>query len=125
MLADPAGVLTDILTLHVVCRPAAVDDRPRRRRHRRHLGGTLTIDQFGDRVTVDAGSGPAIVVCGDIQTANATVHIIDSVLLPAGSTGQTAEIDSKLRPSRLHRPRAGRRLCRAEIRVLLEHVPPA
>ena len=41
------------------------------------LGATLTIDQFGDRVTVDAGSGPAVVVCGDIQTANATVHIID------------------------------------------------
>ena len=46
------------------------------------LAGTLTVDQFGDRVTVDAGSGPAVVVCGDIQTANATVHIIDCVLLP-------------------------------------------
>ena len=82
MLADPAGVLTDILTLHVIAGQqlstsdlvdaGTVDS----------LGGTLTIDQFGDRVTVDAGSGQAIVVCGDIQTANATVHIIDSVLLP-------------------------------------------
>ena len=82
LLADPAGALTDILTLHVVAGQqlstsdlvdaGTVDS----------LGTTLTIDQFGDRVTVDAGSGPAVVVCGDIQTANATVHIIDSVLLP-------------------------------------------
>ena len=82
VLADPAGALTDILTLHVVVgqRLSTTDlidagtiDT---------MAGTLTIDQFGDRVTVDAGSGPAIVVCGDIQTANATVHIIDTVLLP-------------------------------------------
>jgi uncharacterized surface protein with fasciclin (FAS1) repeats len=82
VLADPAGVLTDVLTLHVVSgqrlstsdlvAAGTVDT----------LGGTLTIDRFGDRVTVDAGSGPAVVVCGDIQTANATVHIIDAVLLP-------------------------------------------
>jgi uncharacterized surface protein with fasciclin (FAS1) repeats len=82
LLTDPAGALTDILTLHVVAGQqlstsdlvdaGTVDS----------LGATLTIDQFGDRVTVDAGSGPAVVVCGDIQTANATVHIIDSVLLP-------------------------------------------
>ncbi len=82
VLADPEGVLTDILTLHVIAgqqlstsdlvEAGTVDS----------LAGTLTIDQFGDRVTVDAGSGQAIVVCGDIQTANATVHIIDSVLLP-------------------------------------------
>ncbi len=83
VLADPAGALTDILTLHVVVgqRLSTTDlidagtiDT---------MAGTLTIDQFGDRVTVDAGSGPAIVVCGDIQTANATVHIIDTVLLPS------------------------------------------
>ena len=82
VLADPAGVLTDVLTLHVVSgqrlstsdliAAGTVDT----------LGGTLTIDRFGDRVTVDAGTGPAVVVCGDIQTANATVHIIDAVLLP-------------------------------------------
>ena len=47
------------------------------------LNGTVTIDQFGDRVTVDAGSGQAIAVCGDIQTANATVHIIDAALMPS------------------------------------------
>ena len=28
-------------------------------------------------------NGPARVVCGDVQTANATVYLIDGVLLPS------------------------------------------
>ena len=83
VLADPAGVLTDVLTLHVIDGQQLSSDDLVDSGTVDSLGGTLTIDQFGDRVTVDAGSGQAIVVCGDIQTANATVHIIDSVLLPA------------------------------------------
>ena len=82
VLADPAGALTDILTLHVVAGQQLSTSDLVDAGTIDSLGGTLTIDQFGDRVTVDAGSGQAIIVCGDIQTANATVHIIDSVLLP-------------------------------------------
>jgi uncharacterized surface protein with fasciclin (FAS1) repeats len=81
VLADPAGALTDILTLHVVSGQQLSTSELVDAGTVDTLGGTLAIDQFGDRVTVDAGSGPAVVVCGDIQTANATVHIIDSVLL--------------------------------------------
>jgi uncharacterized surface protein with fasciclin (FAS1) repeats len=47
------------------------------------LGGDLTIAQDGDAVTVDAGGGPATVVCADVPVANGTVHIIDTVLTPA------------------------------------------
>ena len=47
------------------------------------LNGDLTIAVDGDTVTVDAGGGPATVVCADVPMANATVHIIDTVLLPA------------------------------------------
>ena len=83
VLADPAGALTDILTLHVVAGQQLSTNDLVAAGTVDSLGTTLTIDQFGDRVTVDAGSGPAVVVCGDIQTANATVHIIDSVLLPS------------------------------------------
>jgi uncharacterized surface protein with fasciclin (FAS1) repeats len=83
LLADPAGALTDILTLHVVAGQQLSTNDLVGAGTVDSLGTTLTIDQFGDRVTVDAGSGPAVVVCGDIQTANATVHIIDSVLLPS------------------------------------------
>jgi uncharacterized surface protein with fasciclin (FAS1) repeats len=82
VLADPAGVLTDILTLHVVSGQQVSTSDLVAAGTVDTLGGTLTVDQFGDRVTVDAGSGPAVIVCGDIRTANATVHIIDVVLLP-------------------------------------------
>ena len=82
VLADPEGVLTDILTLHVIAGQQLSSSDLVEAGTVDTLNGTVTIDQFGDRVTVDAGSGQAIVVCGDIQTANATVHIIDSVLLP-------------------------------------------
>jgi uncharacterized surface protein with fasciclin (FAS1) repeats len=82
VLADPQGVLTDVLTLHVIAGQQLSSSDLVEAGTVDSLNGTLTIDQFGDRVTVDAGSGQAIVVCGDIETANATVHIIDSVLLP-------------------------------------------
>jgi uncharacterized surface protein with fasciclin (FAS1) repeats len=81
VLSDPAGALTDLLTLHVVSGQQLSTSELVQAGTIDTLGGTLTIDQFGDRTTVDAGGGPSVVVCGDIQTANATVHIIDSVLL--------------------------------------------
>jgi uncharacterized surface protein with fasciclin (FAS1) repeats len=77
VLADKK-TLTSILTYHVVegkLTPA-------------QLAGTHKTIQ-GDEVTVE-GSGSdfkvneASVVCGNVQTANATVYIIDSVLMPKG-----------------------------------------
>jgi uncharacterized surface protein with fasciclin (FAS1) repeats len=43
-------------------------------------GAEVTIAQSGDLIEVN---GTAMVVCGNVQTANATVHIIDNVLVPA------------------------------------------
>ena len=41
-------------------------------------GGTVTVTGSGDDLKVnDAG-----VICGGVQTANATVYLIDSVLMP-------------------------------------------
>ncbi|HEY5156072.1 MAG TPA: fasciclin domain-containing protein, partial [Acidimicrobiales bacterium] len=37
------------------------------------------IDKAGDTITVN---GQTAVVCGNVQTANATVQIIDTVLMP-------------------------------------------
>ena len=45
-------------------------------------GADLTIAASGDLITVN---GTPMVVCGNVQTANATVHIIDSVLVPAAA----------------------------------------
>ena len=43
-------------------------------------GATLPVESEGDTITV--GGGQAQVVVPDIQTANATVHLIDHVMVP-------------------------------------------
>ncbi|WP_420113292.1 fasciclin domain-containing protein [Pseudactinotalea sp.] len=75
---DPEGLLTTVLTYHVVPERLAPED----------LAGTfatlqgddLTVEGSGEDFTV--GADGAQVVCGNIQTANATVYIIDGVLMP-------------------------------------------
>jgi uncharacterized surface protein with fasciclin (FAS1) repeats len=42
-------------------------------------GGSVTMTKSGDSFMVNG----AKVLCGNVQTANATVFIIDTVLLPA------------------------------------------
>jgi uncharacterized surface protein with fasciclin (FAS1) repeats len=51
-------------------------------------GDTVTIEGAGEQFSVPAegtvlGENPATVVCGNVQTANATVYIIDQVLAPS------------------------------------------
>ena len=38
----------------------------------------LTVDGSGEDFTI----GEASVVCGNVQTANATVYVVDQVLMP-------------------------------------------
>ena len=47
--------------------------------HKTLQGDSLTVEGSGEDFTVDGG---AKVVCGNVQTANATVYIIDGVLAP-------------------------------------------
>ncbi|NMH98009.1 fasciclin domain-containing protein [Pseudonocardia sp. K10HN5] len=48
-------------------------------------GGTVKVSGSGDNITLTGGNGQsANVVCGNIPTKNATVFVIDSVLMPAG-----------------------------------------
>lgn len=74
--------VASILKLHVVGKqlsPARLAGS-----HATLSGGTITVSGSGTSFTV-AGPGnpsPAHVVCGDVQTANATVYIIDTVLMP-------------------------------------------
>ena len=83
LLADSAQ-LTAVLTHHVIQGRLAPDQ----------LAGThttlnndeVTIEGSGDSFTV-AGEGTvsqidASVICGNVQTANATVYVIDQVLAP-------------------------------------------
>lgn len=79
LLADPT-TLKGVLSYHVVPQKLTPDQ----------LAGTfptlagddkqLTVSGRGEDFTV--GDAGAKVVCGNVQTANATVYIIDSVLMP-------------------------------------------
>jgi uncharacterized surface protein with fasciclin (FAS1) repeats len=75
-MADPSGLLTTVLTYHVVAGRLSPDQLAGD--HETLEGGTLSVQGSGDTFSVNG----AKVVCGDVQTANATVYIIDGVLLP-------------------------------------------
>jgi len=64
------------LTYHVVAGQAGPDQVVGT--HTTVQGAQLTVTGSGDDLMVNNAN----VVCGGIQTANATVYLIDSVLLP-------------------------------------------
>ena len=70
------ATLTKILTYHVVpgqIAPDAIDGT-----HKTVEGGDVTVTGSGDNIMVNN----AKVICGGVKTANATVYLIDSVLMP-------------------------------------------
>ena len=82
-LKTDSELLTSILTYHVVSGQAApsavVGD------HKTVQGESLKVTGSGDSLKVnDAG-----VVCGGIKTANATLYLIDTVLLPPAAPATT------------------------------------
>ena len=82
LLADPE-LLDSILGYHIVVGEALPSDMlfgdlPT-------LNGTLSIAVDGDTVVINGGE--ATVVCPDVITADATIHVIDHVLQPAGESG--------------------------------------
>ena len=77
VLADKK-TLTKILTYHVV--PGQLTPDQLAGTHETLEGEDLTVDGSGEDFSV--GSNNAKVVCGNIPTANATVYVIDSVLMP-------------------------------------------
>ncbi|WP_125611667.1 fasciclin domain-containing protein [Specibacter cremeus] len=75
-LKTDAKTLTSILTYHVVpgqLSPAMVDGT-----HKTAEGGSVTVTGSGDNLLVNN----AKVICGGVKTANATVYLIDTVLMP-------------------------------------------
>ncbi|MGE2733997.1 fasciclin domain-containing protein [Mycolicibacterium vaccae] len=75
-LKTDAPMLTKILTYHVV--PGQADPAAVVGTHKTVEGADVTVTGQGDQLKVNNAS----VVCGGVQTANATVYMIDSVLLP-------------------------------------------
>lgn len=75
-LKTDSDLLTSILTYHVVPGQAAPDQVPGD--HTTVQGADVTVTGEGEALKVnDAG-----LVCGGVQTANATVYMIDTVLMP-------------------------------------------
>jgi uncharacterized surface protein with fasciclin (FAS1) repeats len=78
VLADKA-TLTKILTYHVVGKRVTPAELGTAGPYATLEGGMVPVAGSGEDFTVGKD---AKVVCGNIQTANATVYIIDSVLMP-------------------------------------------
>ncbi len=77
VLADKP-TLTKILTGHVIAGKLSPDQLAGD--HKTLAGNTVTVKGSGEKFTV--GKDNASVICGNVMTANATVYIIDSVLMP-------------------------------------------
>jgi uncharacterized surface protein with fasciclin (FAS1) repeats len=76
VLADKK-TLTSILTYHVV--PGELTAADLAGSHTTLQGGDLTVSGTGEDFMVNGTAG---VVCGNVQTENANVYIVDSVLMP-------------------------------------------
>ncbi|MBS2534709.1 fasciclin domain-containing protein [Catenulispora sp. NF23] len=76
VLADKTK-LTKILTYHVVSGRLSPDQLAGT--HATLEGGTVNVTGSGQSFQVNGAN----VVCGNVQTANATVYIVDTVLMPA------------------------------------------
>jgi len=71
-----AATLTSVLTYHVV--PGQVSPKDIVGTHKTVEGSDVTVSGSGDNLKVN----DANVICGGVHTANATVYLIDSVLMP-------------------------------------------
>ncbi|GAA1559166.1 fasciclin domain-containing protein [Kribbella hippodromi] len=75
-LKTNAPLLTKILTYHVV--PGQLDPTAVVGKHATVEKQDVTVTGSGDNLKVNGAN----VICGGVKTANATVYLIDSVLMP-------------------------------------------
>ncbi len=78
-VVSDADTLTSVLTYHVI--PGRLGPDEIVGEHETVNGATVTIEGSGDDLQFD-GAG---LVCGNVDTTNATVYMIDSVLLPSAT----------------------------------------
>ena len=76
-LKTDSATLTKILTYHVVQGQLSPEEVVGT--HTTLEGGDVTVAGTPDALTVNGSSN---VICGGVQTANATVYLVDSVLMP-------------------------------------------
>lgn len=76
LLADKEA-LTTVLTHHVVAGELSPEDVAGE--HETLAGDMITVEGSGEDFTAEG----AAVICGNVPTANATVYVIDSVMMPS------------------------------------------
>ncbi|WP_439591944.1 fasciclin domain-containing protein [Microbacterium sp.] len=76
-LKTDSALLSSILTYHVIPGQIAPDDIDGT--HTTVNGADLEVTGSGDNIMIN---GESTVICGGVQTANATVYLIDTVLMP-------------------------------------------
>ncbi len=76
LLADKPA-LTKVLTHHVVAGKLSPEDVAGT--HKTLAGDEITVEGSGEAFNI----GEANVICGNVQTANATVYVVDGVLMPS------------------------------------------
>jgi uncharacterized surface protein with fasciclin (FAS1) repeats len=79
-MADPTGLLTTVLGFHVIPQRLSAADLTDGMELETFTGETLTVAVDGE--TISLNDGGATVQVPDIETANATVFLIDSVMIP-------------------------------------------
>jgi uncharacterized surface protein with fasciclin (FAS1) repeats len=79
-MADPTGLLTTVLGFHVVPQRLSAADLTDGTELETFTGETLVVAVDGD--TISLNDGGATVQVPDVETANATVFLIDSVMIP-------------------------------------------
>jgi len=82
LLADPTGALTDILKYHVVEGVVMAPDVVTLASAPTLLGEDISITVSNGNVFLN---GDVQVIVTDIQASNGVIHVIDDVLIPAGS----------------------------------------
>ena len=79
-MADPSGLLTTVLGFHVIPERLSMADLAGMTELTTFTGEVLPIMVEGDTISLNGGA--SAVVVGEIMTANATVYLIDNVMVP-------------------------------------------
>ncbi|MEO6123057.1 MAG: fasciclin domain-containing protein, partial [Ilumatobacteraceae bacterium] len=88
-LADPTGLLTTVLGFHVLPERLSSEELVKKDSYQTFTGETLEVSKDGDTITI--GGGQAKILVPDIQTANATVYLIDTVMIPPSVSGAATD----------------------------------